>query len=175
MWFFFAVFSMFFVGISTILSKIGIKGADAYVVGAVTNALLLTAFGLCAWSGGAFGSVGEITVQTWLSVTASGIVLSVSWLFYFLGLKGGSISVFLAIQSFSVIFSMVLCRIFIKEEITLLMALGTALILTGIFLMIERGEISSLKGKSYGKVTVRNGGLSIPFSQRYFPQFPMSL
>lgn len=49
MWLTIAVISTLFIGVSTILSKIGIKDADAYVTGAVTNSVLLLAFvGHCA-------------------------------------------------------------------------------------------------------------------------------
>ena len=44
MWLTIAVISTLFIGVSTILSKIGIKDADAYVTGAVTNSVLLFAF-----------------------------------------------------------------------------------------------------------------------------------
>ena len=84
---------------------------------------------------------------TWISVIASGAVLSVSWAFYFLGLKGGSISVFLAIQSLTIVISMVLCAVFIKEKITVYMLIGTAMIIGGTLLMMNRQELSALKSK----------------------------
>lgn len=144
MWLLLACLSTLFIGVSTILSKVGIKNADAYVTGAVTNTVLLTGFAGTAWVTGAFDQVGEMGWQSWLSVLASGIVLSVSWAFYFLGLKGGSISVFLAIQSLTIVVSMVLCRIFIKESITLWMIVGTGLIICGTLLMMEREELRAL-------------------------------
>ena len=113
MWLLLAVISTLFIGVSTILSKIGIKDADPYVTGAVTNTVLLSAFVLTALFSGAFGQVSDMGLWTWVSVGSSGLVLSVSWVFYFLGLKGGSISVFLAIQSLTIVVSMMLCTVFI--------------------------------------------------------------
>ena len=147
MWLLLAVISTLFIGVSTILSKIGIKDADAYVTGAVTNTVLLTAFAGTAAFSGAFAQVPLMETGTWLSVAFSGVVLSISWAFYFLGLKGGSVSVFLAIQSLTIIISMVLCAVFIQEKITGYMLIGTALILCGTLLMMDRQELAALKGK----------------------------
>ncbi len=147
MWLFLACLSTVFIGISTLLSKIGIKDADPYVTGAVTNTVLLAGFAATALFNGNFSQTADMGWQSWLSVAASGLVLAVSWAFYFLGLKGGSISVFLAIQSLTIILSMVLCRIFIKESITIWMILGTGLIITGTLLMMDRRELTALKNK----------------------------
>lgn len=147
MWLLLALFSTLCIGVSTILSKIGIKNTDAYITGAVTNTVLLAAFAGTALVTGAFYQTVNMGWHSWFSVCASGIILSVSWAFYFLGLKGGSISVFLAIQSLTIIFSMILCRIFIKETITLWMVIGTVLIIAGTLLMMDKQELASLKNK----------------------------
>ena len=148
MWLILALISTLCIGASTILSKIGIKNTDAYITGAITNTILLAAFSGTAAFTGVFHQTGDMGWQSWLSVCASGIVLSVSWAFYFLGLKGGSISVFLAIQSLTIVFSMILCRIFIKETITLWMILGTGLIIVGTLLMMDRQELQALKNRN---------------------------
>jgi len=148
MWLFLAFLSTLFIGVSTILSKIGIKNTNAYITGAVTNTVLLTAFAGTALFTGVFSQTSDMGWQSWLAVCGSGIVLSVSWIFYFLGLKGGSISVFLAIQSLTIVFSMILCRVFIKEEITLWMIIGTVLIIGGTLLMMDKKELAALKNKN---------------------------
>lgn len=147
MWLLLAGISTLFIGVSNILSKIGIKDANAYVTGAVTNTVLLAAFAGTALFTGSFSQVADMNFWTWVSVAASGAVLSVSWAFYFLGLKGGSVSVFLAIQSLTIVVSMVLCAVFIKEEITPFMLLGTVMIIGGTLLMMDRQELSALKSK----------------------------
>ncbi len=148
MWLFLACLSTLFIGISTILSKIGIKNTDAYITGAVTNTVLFLAFSGTAFFTGVFDQTADMGWQSWLSVVASGIVLSISWAFYFLGLKGGSISVFLAIQSLTIVFSMILCRIFIKEDITVWMLIGTGLIIIGTLLMMDKEELTAFKNKN---------------------------
>ena len=147
MWLTIAVISTLFIGVSTILSKIGIKDADAYVTGAVTNSVLLLAFVGTALFTGKFDQISDMGMWTWISIAASGAVLSISWVFYFLGLKGGSVSVFLAIQSLTIVVSTVLCAVFIKEKITLFMIIGTVMIITGTLLMMDREELSALKNK----------------------------
>ena len=151
MWLLLAVLSTLFIGVSSILSKIGIKDADPYVTGAVTNTVLLASFALTAAFTGSFSQVQDMGFYTWASVAASGIVLSVSWAFYFLGLKGGSISVFLAIQSLTIVFSMVLCAVVLGEKITGFMICGAVMIAAGTVLMMKREELKALKGKGIWK------------------------
>ncbi len=148
MWLLLAALAAVFIGVSTILSKIGIKDADPYVTGAVTNTVLLAAFAVTALFTGAFAQTGDMGLWTWVSVAASGVILSISWVFYFLGLAGGSVSVFLAIQSLTIVVSMALCAIFIKEKITLFMIAGTVMIITGTLLMMDRQELAALKDKN---------------------------
>lgn len=147
MWLLLAVISTLFIGVSTILSKLGIKETDAYVTGAVTNSVLLLSFVVMALFTGTFEQVSDMTAETWASVVASGAVLSVSWIFYFLGLKGGSISVFLAIQSLTIVVSMGLCTAFIGEKITGMMITAAVMIIIGTLLMMDKQEISALKSK----------------------------
>ena len=147
MWLLLAALAALLIGISTILSKLGIKDADPYVTGAVTNTVLLGAFAVTALFTGSFGQTGDMGLWPWVSVAASGVILSVSWVFYFLGLADGSVSVFLAIQSLTIVVSMALCAIFIKEKITLFMIIGTVMIIAGTLLMMNREELASLKNK----------------------------
>ncbi len=147
MWLLLAVISTLFIGVSTILSKLGIKETDAYITGAVTNSVLLLSFVVMALFTGTFEQVSDMTAETWASVVASGAVLSVSWVFYFLGLKGGSISVFLAIQSLTIVVSMGLCAAFIGEKITGMMITAAVMIIIGTLLMMDKQEISALKSK----------------------------
>lgn len=167
MWLLLAALAALLIGISTILSKLGVKDADPYVTGAVTNTVLLAAFAVTALFTGSFGQTGEMGLWTWVSVAASGVILSVSWAFYFLGLAGGSVSVFLAIQSLTIVVSMVLCAVFIKEKITLFMIIGTVMIVAGTLLMMNREELAALKNKNILKSDQRwilFSGLSAVFA-----------
>ena len=167
MWLLLAALAALLIGISTILSKLGVKDADPYVTGAVTNTVLLAAFAVTALFTGSFGQTREMGLWTWVSVAASGVILSVSWAFYFLGLAGGSVSVFLAIQSLTIVVSMALCAIFIKEKITLFMIIGTVMIVAGTLLMMNREELAALKNKNILKSDQRwimFSGLSAVFA-----------
>lgn len=167
MWLLLAVLSTLFIGVSSVLSKIGIKDADSYVTGAVTNTVLLASFAVTASFTESFGQMQDMELCTWISVAASGIVLSVSWAFYFLGLKGGSISVFLAIQSLTIVFSMVLCAVVLDEKITGFMVFGAIMITAGTILMMKREELEALKEKGIWKGAQRwilFAGLSAVFA-----------
>ena len=54
---------------------------------------------------------------------------------------------FLAIQSLTIVFSMVLCAVVLGEKITGFMVFGAVMIAAGTVLMMKREEIEALKAK----------------------------
>lgn len=149
MWLFLSVLSLFLTGISTFLIKRGINKENIYFTNAVVNSMVLIGFAIVSLINGSFTQIGEISQITWICTFLSGIVLSFSWLLYFKGLQGGNISVFLGIQSLSIIFSMILCRIFLGEKIGFLMICGALLIVVGILLMIEYKKLKNIKKEKW--------------------------
>lgn len=145
MWLFLSIISLFFTGIATFLIKKGMNRENLYFANALVNSIVLTGFAVVSLIGGAFKQVGEISLTSWLCTVVSGSILALSWALYFKGLQGGNISLFLGIQSLSIIFSMILCYFFIGENIGFWMICGSAFILTGILLMIDYKELKNIQ------------------------------
>ncbi len=131
-------------GISAVLSKKGMKGVNQYLVNAFTNTVVFLLFVMAVTVGGTFYQLGEI--QHWGLICLSSGTLVISWLFYYLGLKDGSVGGVLAMQNLSILFTMLLETVLLKSDVSLSMLIGAAMIGTGTFLMVEKDEIHRESG-----------------------------
>lgn len=160
--------SLMFTGAAVFLIKAGVTKSDAYAVNAVVNTILLAGFAGTAFAAGKFPEVSEMSTATWLCTALSGIVLGISWTLYFVGLKSGDMGIFLGIQSLSIVFSTILCRVFLKEKIGAFMLLGTFVILAGISIMIryekkkkETSKGMNRKGSGNAKESIKGMACSL--------------
>lgn len=72
----------------------------------------------------------------WLGL--SGVTTALSWIFYYKALKVGDVATVALIDKGSVVVAMLLAWLVLREEITLRMAAGAALIVTGLLVMARR-------------------------------------
>ncbi len=130
--------SAVFGGVSVAVTKAGMGKADVYWVNALSNTIILMMFALAALS---FGSPGQWRlIESWPLLIASGFFLGISWVFYYLGLKDGPVGTVLALQNLSIIITMGLSAILLKEHISGFMAGGAVLMGIGTVLMTEKAE-----------------------------------
>lgn len=130
--------SAVFGGVSVAVTKAGMGKADVYWVNALSNTIILLMFAFAAVS---FGSADQWRlIESWPLLAASGFFLGISWIFYYLGLKDGPVGPVLALQNLSIIMTMVLSGVVLKEHISGFMAVGAALMGLGTVLMTERTE-----------------------------------
>lgn len=136
MWITFAVCSAVFAALTSILAKMGIEGVDSTLATAIrTVVVLVMAWGLVFITGKQSG-IGDIGTRSWIFLALSGIATGLSWLFYYKALQMGDASVVVPIDKFSVVISMVLAFVILKEAITLKTVIGGALITAGTFVLI---------------------------------------
>lgn len=86
---------------------------------------------------GKLGLVGAILTQhkAMLFIVLSGVAGAMSWLFYFMALKNGSVAQVAPIDKLSVVFAVILAVILLGEKISLLAGVGVALISAGALLV----------------------------------------
>lgn len=138
MWVLFAFGSALFAGITAILAKCGIRKTDSNVATAIRTIVVLVFSWLMVFLIGSWSQIGEISGRTWLFLILSGIATGASWLCYFRALQIGDINKVVPIDKSSVILTILLAFLFLKEEISLPKAVGMVLIGAGTFLMIEK-------------------------------------
>lgn len=130
-WFIYALLSAFFAALTAILAKIGVKDVDSNLATAIrTVIILLFAWGIVL-AQGTFKQFGAISKFSFLFLTLSGIATGLSWLFYFRALQLGDASRVSPIDKLSLVITIILAIVILKEKITLSLAIGAILMTAG--------------------------------------------
>lgn len=145
MWILFAFGSAFFAGITAILAKCGIRKTDSTVATAIRTIVVLAFSWLMVFAVGSGTQIISIDGKTWLFLILSGLATGASWLCYFKALQLGDINKVVPVDKSSVILTMLLAFIFLKERISLFGGIGVVLIAAGTFLMIEKKDVQQGK------------------------------
>lgn len=136
LWVVYALLSALFAASTSILAKIGINGVDSNLATAIrTVVVLVMAWGLVFMTG-VQKQISNIGARSWLFLVLSGIATGLSWLFYYQALQMGDASRVVPIDKSSVVISMVLAFVVLKEQLTWQSIVGGLLITAGTFVLI---------------------------------------
>jgi transporter family protein len=135
-WLAYAVLSAFFAALTAIFAKAGLKGVEPDLATAIrTTIILFITWGIVFFRN-LSGRISGFTWQNWIFLMLSGIATGLSWLFYYRALHEGRVSEVSAIDRGSLLFTILLAFLFLKEPITLKMIAGAVLMISGMILMI---------------------------------------
>ena len=136
MWAVFALLSAVFAALTSILAKVGINGVNSNLATAIrTVVVVLIAWGMVFLTKGQCG-ITEISKKSWIFLILSGLATGASWLCYYRALQMGSASKVVPIDKLSVVITLVLAFIFLKEDFTYKSAIGSVLITAGTLFMV---------------------------------------
>lgn len=136
MWFTFALLSALFAALTSILAKIGIENINSNLATAIrTVVVVIMAWGM-VFITGTQNQISNISSKSWIFLVLSGIATGLSWLFYYKALQMGDASKVVPVDKFSVVISMVLAFVILKETITAKTIIGGILITIGTFVLI---------------------------------------
>lgn len=136
LWVVYALLSALFAASTSILAKIGINGVDSNLATAIRMVVVLVmAWGLVFMTG-VQKQISNIGARSWLFLVLSGIATGLSWLFYYRALQMGDASRVVPIDKSSVVISMVLAFVVLKEQLTWQSIVGGLLITAGTFVLI---------------------------------------
>lgn len=136
LWVVYALLSALFAALTSILTKIGINGVDSNLATAIrTVVVLVMAWGLVFMTG-VQKQISNIGARSWLFLVLSGIATGLSWLFYYQALQMGDASRVVPIDKSSVVISIVLAFVVLKEQLTWQSIVGGLLITAGTFVLI---------------------------------------
>lgn len=150
MWLLFAIGSAFFAGVTSILAKCGIRKTDSTVATAVRTVVVLIFSWIMVFAAGSFDQIGSISGTTLLFLILSGAATGASWLCYFRALQTGDINKVVPIDKSSTVLTILLALIFLGEGISPPKAVAVVVIAAGIFLMIEKKDVSETKNVGKG-------------------------
>jgi transporter family protein len=129
-WFWWAMLSAGFAGLTAVLAKVGVKEIQSDLATAIRTTVIL----VLVWFIAAVRSsqrIAEIPATTWLFLVLSGLATGASWLCYFQALKVGEVSKVAPIDKLSVVVAMALAALFLGEQLTWRNWLGGGLIVAG--------------------------------------------
>ncbi len=130
-WLLYAFLSAVFAAATAILAKIGIANVDSNLATAIrTVVILLFAWGI-VFAQGTTKQLRSLSHVSLLFLVLSGIATGLSWLFYFRALQLGQASRVAPIDKLSLVFTVILATIFLREKLTLPVAVGAALMSIG--------------------------------------------
>lgn len=136
MWKLFAVLSAVFAGLTAIFAKMGMKGIDSNLATAIrTVIILILAWGI-VFSTGVQKQIAQFTQTNWIFLILSGVVTGLSWIFYFKAVQLGDVSKVAPIDKTSIVITIILAFVILREPITLKTAIGGLLIVAGTFALL---------------------------------------
>ena len=133
-----AIISMLFAGVTTVIAKQGLIGISAEMGIALRACFVfffMLGFVLLTMPFKEFSTV-QTSNLFWLGI--SSFTTTASWIYYYRALKAGDIATVALIDKGSVVIAIVLAWIFFKEVITLRIALGSSLILSGLLIISKK-------------------------------------
>jgi transporter family protein len=136
-WLIYGVLSAFFASLVAILGKVGIKGIDSNVATAVRAVVMAAATLLFITFTGTIGQIREISFKPLLFIILSGLAGAASWMFYFGALQNAAASKVAPIDRLSIVFTLILAAVFLKEKVTWGIAAGCVLIVVGSILIVK--------------------------------------
>lgn len=136
MWLILAVLSAVFAALTSILAKLGIDGVNSNLATAIrTGVVLIMSWGMVFLTD-AQGGLSAISGKSWLFLILSGLATGASWLCYYKAIGLGNVSKVVPIDKMSVVITIFLAALLLKEEITWKSAVGAVLITAGTLFMV---------------------------------------
>lgn len=136
MWIIFALGSAVFAALTGILAKLGMEGINSNLATAIRTVVVLVMAWAIVFLTGKQSGIGDISTRSWVFLILSGLATGLSWLCYFHALQIGEASRVIPIDKFSVVISMVLAFVILKEAVTAKTVIGGLLITAGTFVLI---------------------------------------
>lgn len=135
-WLFYAVLSMIFASLTSILGKIGIEGVNSNLGTAVRTSVVLVMAWIVVFVTGKFGDIRKINRKNMLFLAVSGITTGASWLCYYRALQIGRAGYVTAVDKMSVLITVLFSGIVLGERLSRKAAAGLFLLAAGTLLLV---------------------------------------
>lgn len=133
-----AFISMCFAGFTSVIAKKGLTGISGELGLTVRTVFVFGFVLLFALLSSASKEVPMLTTRNvfWLGI--SGLTTAMSWIFYYRALKAGDVATVALIDKGSVLVSILLAWLLLKENITLQTLSGAGLIVAGLLVIARK-------------------------------------
>ncbi|KLI58460.1 EamA family transporter [Brachyspira hyodysenteriae] len=133
----FALLSSIFASLTAILIKIGLAGINSNLATAIRTIIILIMSWVIVFYTNSVNSINTIetiknlNTKTIIFIVLSGIATGLSWLFYFKALQIGNVNRVVVIDKLSIVFTIILAAIFLKESLNIKIIIGVIFIVAG--------------------------------------------
>ena len=137
-WVLYALISMVFAGLTSVIAKPGLSGISSELGLTIrTGFVFVFVIGFAAMvvPSGQFAAL-ERSNYLWLGL--SGLTTAVSWVFYYKAIKDGEVSTVALIDKGSVVVSVVLAALLLREKITVRTLVGGSLMIAGLLVIARK-------------------------------------
>lgn len=135
-WIIYALASAFFAALTAIFAKAGLKDVNSDLATAIRTAIILLITWAVVFFRGNFTGVTGLSKNTWLFLTLSAFATGISWLFYYKALQLGKASEVTAIDKGSLVFTILLSFLFLKEPLSAKLLIGAGLVFAGMLVIV---------------------------------------
>lgn len=137
-WLLYALISMVFAGLTSVVAKLGLAGIGAELGLAIRTCFVFAFVMLFAAATVPVSSVGNLNANNYFWLAVSGVTTAASWVFYYKALKLGDVALVALIDKGSVLIAILLAWLVLREQITLRTLAGAALIIAGLLLVAKK-------------------------------------
>lgn len=136
MWFAFALGSAVFAALTAILAKVGIEGVDSNLATSIRTLVVLVMAWAIVLVTGVQGGLASISARSWVFLVLSGLATGASWLCYYRALQLGQASLVVPIDKLSLVITLVLAVVLLREQLTARGVVGAVLVTVGAIVMV---------------------------------------
>ncbi len=137
-WIIYALISMLFAGITSVIAKYGMKNVSGDTALVVRTSTVFLLVWLNAFAFKHIDSISALTKKDIIFLCISGLTTTMSWVFYYRAMKEGSVSVVATIDKASIVVTLLLSFLLLKEPLTWQIGLAALLITSGLLILIYK-------------------------------------
>ncbi|MBK6978338.1 MAG: EamA family transporter [Cytophagaceae bacterium] len=136
-WTIYAIVSMIFAGLTSVIAKFGMKDLSSDTALTIrTSVVFALVFTNAFIFKNAYSEIQQAPAKNWIFLSISGLTTAVSWIFYYRAMKLGPVSYIASIDKASIVVTLILSFLILKEPITPKILIGGGLILIGMLFLI---------------------------------------
>ncbi len=134
-WQFWALASAGFAALTAVWAKAGVADVNSNLATLIRTAIILPLAALVVTLTGQWRPLGALPTRSVVFLILSGLGTGASWLCYYRALQLGPVTRVAPFEKISVVLAIILGVVFLGEPVTLKLAAGTALIVSGALLL----------------------------------------
>lgn len=136
LWILYALASMLFAGLTSVIAKFGLKNVSGDLGLAIRTTMVFALVWINAVAFNHTRFLNNFTRRDIIFLCISGVTTTLSWIFYYRAVKIGNVSIVAGIDKASLVITILLAFFFLKEPLTPKVLIGAGLITAGTLVLV---------------------------------------